>query len=1794
MEFPQFEESCKSALRRHLTEDVFEKLKDVKTSRGVTLKEIINSGVVNQDSSIGVYVGDEESYSAFGALINPIIEEYHKPHKVTDSHPADFDPSHLDAPNPDPDDKYIISTRIRVARNVKSYGLTPTLRKDERVEVEKKVVEVLESLTDDLKGTYYPLSGMDDATAQQLIDDHFLFKKGDRFLDAAGINSEWPEGRGIFHNDNKTFLTWVNEEDQLRIISMQKGGDIGAVFSRLAKAVNELSDKLGFQYSPNLGYLSSCPTNLGTGMRASVHIRIPHASQHADFNKICDEYCIQPRGIHGEHSQSSGGVYDISNKRRLGLSEVACVQDMYNGVKKLIELEQSLESQSQQQSSDELAYPEFKDDCKSALRRHLTKDVFDQLKSVKTSRGVTLKEIINSGVVNQDSSIGVYVGDEESYSAFGALINPIIEEYHKPHKVTDSHPADFDPSHLDAPNPDPDDKYIISTRIRVARNVKSYGLTPTLRKDERVEVEKKVVEVLESLTDDLKGTYYPLSGMDDATAQQLIDDHFLFKKGDRFLDAAGINSEWPEGRGIFHNDNKTFLTWVNEEDQLRIISMQKGGDIGAVFSRLAKAVNELSDKLGFQYSPNLGYLSSCPTNLGTGMRASVHIRIPHASQHADFNKICDEYCIQPRGIHGEHSQSSGGVYDISNKRRLGLSEVACVQDMYNGVKKLIELEQSLESQSQQQSSDELAYPEFKDDCKSALRRHLTKDVFDQLKSVKTSRGVTLKEIINSGVVNQDSSIGVYVGDEESYSTFGALINPIIEEYHKPHKVTDSHPADFDPSHLDAPNPDPDDKYIISTRIRVARNVKSYGLTPTLRKDERVEVEKKVVEVLESLTDDLKGTYYPLSGMDDATAQQLIDDHFLFKKGDRFLDAAGINSEWPEGRGIFHNDNKTFLTWVNEEDQLRIISMQKGGDIGAVFSRLAKAVNELSDKLGFQYSPNLGYLSSCPTNLGTGMRASVHIRIPHASQHADFNKICDEYCIQPRGIHGEHSQSSGGVYDISNKRRLGLSEVACVQDMYNGVKKLIELEQSLESQSQQQSSDELAYPEFKDNCKSALRRHLTKDVFDQLKSVKTSRGVTLKEIINSGVVNQDSSIGVYVGDEESYSAFGALINPIIEEYHKPHKVTDSHPADFDPSHLDAPNPDPDDKYIISTRIRVARNVKSYGLTPTLRKDERVEVEKKVVEVLESLTDDLKGTYYPLSGMDDATAQQLIDDHFLFKKGDRFLDAAGINSEWPEGRGIFHNDNKTFLTWVNEEDQLRIISMQKGGDIGAVFSRLAKAVNELSDKLGFQYSPNLGYLSSCPTNLGTGMRASVHIRIPHASQHADFNKICDEYCIQPRGIHGEHSQSSGGVYDISNKRRLGLSEVACVQDMYNGVKKLIELEQSLESQSQQQSSDELAYPEFKDDCKSALRRHLTKDVFDQLKSVKTSRGVTLKEIINSGVVNQDSSIGVYVGDEESYSAFGALINPIIEEYHKPHKVTDSHPADFDPSHLDAPNPDPDDKYIISTRIRVARNVKSYGLTPTLRKDERVEVEKKVVEVLESLTEDLKGTYYPLSGMDDATAQQLIDDHFLFKKGDRFLDAAGINSEWPEGRGIFHNDNKTFLTWVNEEDQLRIISMQKGGDIGAVFSRLAKAVNELSDKLGFQYSPNLGYLSSCPTNLGTGMRASVHIRIPHASQHADFNKICDEYCIQPRGIHGEHSQSSGGVYDISNKRRLGLSEVACVQDMYNGVKKLIELEQSLEKEEGKKGADSAASASPTQPASRSPSSPSPSRRSKSCVLL
>merc|ERR1711976_729540 len=344
-------------------------------------------------------------------------------------------------------------------------------------------------------------------------------------------------------------------------------------------------------------------------------------------------------------------------------------------------------------------------------------------------------------------------------------------------------------------------------------------------------------------------------------------------------------------------------------------------------------------------------------------------------------------------------------------------------------------------------------------------------------------------------------------------------------------------------------------------------------------------------------------------------------------------------------------------------------------------------------------------------------------------------------------------------------------------------------------------------------------------------------------------------------------------------------------------------------------------------------------------------------------------------------------------------------------------------------------------------------------------------------------------------------------------------------------------------------------------------SLVAKHVTKDKWDRLGGIKTkTSGFTLGQAIACAVEFDNQHCGIYAGDADSYKDFAEVFDPIILEYHGL-KPGFAHTSNMDFNQLKG-NINPKAP-VHSTRIRVGRSFEGFGLSPGITKEQRTQLENMLKNAFKKLSGELSGTYYPLLGMDEKTRQQLVDDHFLFMSGDPNLKVAGMERDWPEGRGIYHNAAKTFLVWVNEEDQLRIISMQKGGDVKGVFERLARGIQGVEDSIKAEsgrkalLDPRLGYLHSCPTNLGTGMRASVHVDLPGWTKEGlpALKARCEELALQPRGTRGESGGQTGITYDISNKHRLGYSEVQLVQTMIDGVNSLYVEDLALQKKHGLK---------------------------------
>lgn len=179
-------------------------------------------------------------------------------------------------------DKHVVSTRIRAGRSIDLLALPPSTDRKQRRTVEKLLVNGFNGLSGELVGKYYPLSALTKKEEDFLQNNGFLFQKPGpkNVLGNCGATRDWPDARGIFHNESLTFLVWVNEEDHMRCIAMQNGGNVKEVFARFAGAINSIEKSIakdGYHYAhdDHLGYITTCPSNIGTGLRASVMLKLP-------------------------------------------------------------------------------------------------------------------------------------------------------------------------------------------------------------------------------------------------------------------------------------------------------------------------------------------------------------------------------------------------------------------------------------------------------------------------------------------------------------------------------------------------------------------------------------------------------------------------------------------------------------------------------------------------------------------------------------------------------------------------------------------------------------------------------------------------------------------------------------------------------------------------------------------------------------------------------------------------------------------------------------------------------------------------------------------------------------------------------------------------------------------------------------------------------------------------------------------------------------------------------------------------------------------------------------------------------------------------------------------------------------------------------------------------------------------------------------------------------------------------------------------------------------------------------
>lgn len=340
-----------------------------------------------------------------------------------------------------------------------------------------------------------------------------------------------------------------------------------------------------------------------------------------------------------------------------------------------------------------------------------------------------------------------------------------------------------------------------------------------------------------------------------------------------------------------------------------------------------------------------------------------------------------------------------------------------------------------------------------------MARHFDAYYFRSLDAAAQRR---LVAVIRSGIDNPDSQMGAYAQQSRDYRDFNTVLEPMIRDYHgiaEGAAIAQRHawPKAGDSAGLDAIDPALGD---VSMRVRVGRNLESFPLPGAMNRADRIAFESVMAAAFETLIGEASfgGQYLSLTPgspyeIDADSYRDRVAAHQMFKdmSGDRYLASAGIAADWPYGRGMYVSAAEDFLVWVGEEDQLRIMAMKRDGNLAAMFGRLKDGLDRLEALLpAFAHLPEYGYLTSCPTNLGTAMRASLHMQLPRLTKNgadlAEVKKAATELQLSVRGAGGEHSDAgAGGLVDISPRARLGVSEAEIMDRLYTGAAALFGME-----------------------------------------------------------------------------------------------------------------------------------------------------------------------------------------------------------------------------------------------------------------------------------------------------------------------------------------------------------------------------------------------------------------------------------------------------------------------------------------------------------------------------------------------------------------------------------------------------------------------------------------------------------------------------------------------------------------------------------------------------------------------------
>ncbi len=289
--------------------------------------------------------------------------------------------------------------------------------------------------------------------------------------------------------------------------------------------------------------------------------------------------------------------------------------------------------------------------------------------------------------------------------------------------------------------------------------------------------------------------------------------------------------------------------------------------------------------------------------------------------------------------------------------------------------------------------------------------------------------------------------------------------------------------------------------VVASRIRLARNVNDAPFVSRCTPDQKNDLAHTLSDVIIDIGIGQDGHYFSLEDLGEIDRLLLVERHLISR------DHAEANG----ARGVAFDQHEKVSVMVNEEDHLRLQAFRSGFHVEETWAKIDELDNQVAERVDYAFSRELGFLTACPTNVGTGMRASVMLHLPALGLTKQIEQVVhavQKMGLTVRGLYGEGTQASGSLYQVSNQVTLGKSEAEIVQNLASTVPTIVSMERNARQvlmEHQRERLEDKVWRSF--GVLRSARAISSEETIDHLSQMRLGVNLGLLETLDMGTVNQ---------------------------------------------------------------------------------------------------------------------------------------------------------------------------------------------------------------------------------------------------------------------------------------------------------------------------------------------------------------------------------------------------------------------------------------------------------------------------------------------------------------------------------------------------------------------------------------------------------------------------------------------------------------------------------------------------------------